>query len=123
MAKARLVVDEVPAELQEFPRTEQWLLVVGIQDDAIKVRYRLFQVLDHGLSRLGVFLDTQTLKKAPLRTPNFFCEEFLKMSISSIKIEYFHLHIISMILYKDIMLYFDKFIYVYGWNLSILLPT
>ena len=53
-------------------------------------------------------------QKAPLRTPRFFCEEFLQMSISSIIIEYFHLHIISMILYKDIMPYFDNFIYVYG---------
>ena len=38
------------------------------------------------------------------------------MSISSIYIiiEFFHLHIILMSLYKDIMPYLDEFIHVYG---------
>ena len=35
-------------------------------------------------------------------------------------IEYFHLHIIPMTLYEDILPYLDKFMHVYGLNLSIL---
>ena len=45
-------------------------------------------------------------QKSPLRTPKVFCEEFLKMSISSTRLNNFHLNIIPMALYKDIMLYF-----------------
>ena len=41
-------------------------------------------ILPHGLSQLGVFLDTQTLTKHPSGHPKGFCEEFLKMFISSI---------------------------------------
>ena len=53
------------------------------------------------------------LKSTSQDTPIFF-EEFLKMSISSISIELFHLHVIPMTFYKDIMPYFDIFIHVYG---------
>ena len=35
-------------------------------------------------------------------------------------IKFFHLHIIPMTLFNDIMTYFDEFIHVYGWNMSIL---
>ena len=44
------------------------------------------------------------------------------MSISSIKLIFFRLHIIPMTLYKDIdiiMPYFNKSMHVYGQNLSI----
>ena len=51
----------------------------------------------------GCLLDNQTLKNHPTRTPKYFCEEFLKMSISSISLNFFHFNIIPMTLYKDIM--------------------
>ena len=52
-------------------------------------------------------------QKAPLRTPKKCCEEFLKMSVSSI-FELFHLYVIPMAFYKDIMPYFDKLVHIYG---------
>ena len=69
---------------------------------------------------MGVFLDTQTLKKHPSGHPNIFVKNFLKCESQAYIIEFFHLHIIPMTLYKDIMPYFDKFIHVYGWNRSFL---
>ena len=42
------------------------------------------------------------------------------MSISSIHLNFFHLNIISMALYMDILLHFIKYIQVYCCNLSIL---
>ena len=35
-------------------------------------------------------------------------------------VEFSYHHVIPMTLYEDIMPYFDKFIHVYGWNVSIL---
>ena len=52
---------------------------------------------------LDVFLDTETLKKHPSGHPKCF-----------VRNEFFHLHIIPMTLYRDIMPYFDKFIHVNG---------
>ena len=70
--------------------------------------------------RLGVFLDTQTLKKHPSGHPKILWEISYNVNLKHI-FELFHLHIIPMTLYKNIMPYFDKFVHVlYGWNLSIL---
>ena len=52
-------------------------------------------------------------QKAPIRTPKFFWEDFfLNVNLKHI-IEYFHHHIIPMTLHKDIMPYFDKYIYMF----------
>ena len=45
--------------------------------------------------------------------------DFLKCQSQAYN-QFFHLHIIPMTLYKDIMPYFEKFMHVYGWNLSVL---
>ena len=87
-----------------------------------KLTYYQCSSLYHGLSQQGVwvsFLTPKPLKSTPQDT-QFFCEAFLKMSISSMKFDLFHLHVIPMTFYKEIMPYFDKFIHVYGWNLTIL---
>ena len=76
----------------------------------------------HGLSQQGVWVSIWTpkpLKSTPQDTPQKF-RGILKNVNPKHVIEYFHLHIIPMALYKDIMPYSDKFIHVYGWNLSIL---
>ena len=70
---------------------------------------------NHGLIQQGVWVPFWTpkpLKSLPQDT-QFLCEKFLKMSISSI-MDFCHLHVIPMRLYKDIMPYFDKCIHVYG---------
>ena len=68
---------------------------------------------------LSAFLDTQT-KKHPSGHPKKIVRNFLKCLSKAYFIDFCHLHVIPMRLYKDIMPYFDKSIYVYGWNLSIL---
>ena len=75
----------------------------------------------HGLSyqSLGVFLDAQTLKKHPSAHPQICVRNFLKCQSQAYN-WFFHLHIILIPLYKDIMPCFDEFVNVYGWNLSIL---
>ena len=57
--------------------------------------------------------------KEPLRTPKSFSVEFLKKLNLKLIIKFFHLLIIPMTLFNDIMPYFDKLIHVYGWNRSI----
>ena len=76
----------------------------------------------HSLSQQGVWVSFWTPKhlKITLRTPKPFCEEFFTISFSSISLCFFHIHIIPLTLYKDIMTYRDEFIHVHGWNLSIL---
>ena len=63
--------------------------------------------------RLGAFLDTQTLVKNPSGHPIFLCGISKNLNLKLI-IEFFHLLIIPMILFDDIMPYFDEFIHVYG---------
>ena len=58
-------------------------------------------------------------RKPSLRTPPKIRGISSNVNLKHI-IEFLHLHIIPMTLYKDIMPYFDTFIHVYGWNLSIL---
>ena len=73
-------------------------------------------------SQQGVWVSFWTpkpLKSTPQDTQRFLCGIFKNVNLKHI-IEFFHLHIIPMTLYKDIMPYFDKFIHVYGWNMSIL---
>ena len=68
--------------------------------------------------RLGAFLDTQTLKKNPLGHQKILCGISKNLNLKLI-IEFFHLLIIPMTLFNDIMPYFDEFIHVYGLNMSI----
>ena len=76
---------------------------------------RLIERIRHGLSQQGVCVSFWTPKPFKSTPPDtqFLCEEFLKMSISSILLDFFHLHVIPMTLYKNIMPYLDKFILVY----------
>ena len=60
----------------------------------------------HGLSQQGVWVlfGHPNPQKSSLRTSKFICEEsFLKIVDFKLKIELFHLNIIPMALYKDIM--------------------
>ena len=59
-----------------------------------------------------LFWTPKPIKRTPQDTQN--CVEFLKVSS--------HLLIIPITLCNDIMPYFDEFIHVYGWNMSILWP-
>ena len=79
-------------------------------------------VLQHGLSQQGVWVPFWTpkpLKRTPKDTQLSLCGISKNLNLKLI-IEFFHLLIIPMTLFNDIMPYFDKFIHVYGWNMSIL---
>ena len=54
-------------------------------------------------------------RKSPLRTP----KKVLKVYLEHI-FEIFHFNIIPITLYRSIMSYFNKYIHIYGGNLSIL---
>ena len=72
--------------------------------------------------RLGAFLDTHTaipLKRTPQDIQIFLCGISKNPNLKLI-IEFSHLLIIPMTLFNGIMPYFDKFIHVYGLNMSIL---
>ena len=76
----------------------------------------------HGLSQQGVWVPFWTpkpLKRTPQDTQIFLCGISKNPNLKLI-IEFFHLLIIPMTLFNDIMPYFDEFIHVYGWNMSIL---
>ena len=78
--------------------------------------------LGHGLSQQGVWVPFWTpkpLKRTPQDTQIFLCG-ISKYPNPKLIIEFFHLLIIPMTLFNDIMPYFDEFIHVYGWNMSIL---
>ena len=74
----------------------------------------------YGLSQQGVWVSFWTPK--PLKSTPQDIQIYLRgVSLNANfkhMIEFFHLHIIPMILYKDIMPYFDKFLHVYGCNLN-----
>ena len=75
----------------------------------------------HDLSQQGVWVPIWTpkpLKRTPQDTQIFLCGFSKNLNLKLI-IECFHLLIIGMTLYNDIMPYFDEFIHVYGWNMSI----
>ena len=76
----------------------------------------------HGLSQQGVWVPFWTpnpLKRTPQDTQIFLCGISKNLNLK-LKIEFCHLLIIPMTLFNDIMPYFDEFIHVYGWNMSIL---
>ena len=65
----------------------------------------------HGLSHQGTWASFShpNPQKLTLRTSTYVSADFfLNVNLKHV-IEYFHLNIIHMTLYKDIMLYFDKF--------------
>ena len=78
-------------------------------------RYDFMSVTEHhGLSQQGAWVHFWTpkpLKRTPQDTQKFLCgiSENLKLII-----EFFHLLIIPMTFFYDIMPYFDEFIHVYG---------
>ena len=83
-------------------------------------KYHLLQASRHGLSQQGVWVPFWTpkpLKRSPQDTQILLCgiSKNLKLII-----EFVPLLIIPMTLLNDIMSYFDEFINVYGWNMSIL---
>ena len=65
------------------------------------------------------FWTPKPLKRTPQDTQNILCGISKNLNLKLI-IEYFHLLIIPMTFFNDIMPYFDEFIHVYGWNMSIL---
>ena len=72
--------------------------------------------LDHGLSQQGVWVPFWTpkpLKRAPQDTQIFLCGISKNPNLKLI-IDFFHLLLIPMTLFNDIMPYFDEFIHVYG---------
>ena len=76
----------------------------------------------HDLSQQGVWVSFWTPKPlitAPQDTQIFLCGISKNLNLKLI-IEFFHLLIIPMTLFNDIMPYFDKFIHVNVGNLSIL---
>ena len=78
----------------------------------------LHMVLDSSAS--GCLFGHPNPEKEPFRTPRkCLCGISKNLNLKLI-IEFFHLLIIPMTLFNDIMPYFDEFIHVYGWNMSIL---
>ena len=80
------------------------------------------ETVAHGFSQQGVWVPLWTpkpLKRTPQDT-HIFCEEFLKKLNLKLIIEFFYFLLIPMTLFNDIMPYFNEFIHVYGWNMSIL---
>ena len=76
----------------------------------------------HCLSQQGVWVPFWTpklLKRTPQDTQIFWGGISKNLNLKFI-IEFFHLLIIPMTLFNDIMPNFDEFIHVYGWNMSIL---
>ena len=76
----------------------------------------------HGLSQQGVWVPFWTpkpLKRTPQDTQLFFCGISKNLNLKLL-IEFFHLLIIPKTLSNDIMSYFDEFIHVHGWTMSIL---
>ena len=59
------------------------------------------------------FWTPKPLKKKTQDTQKFFCGISKNLNLKLI-IEFFHLLIIPMTLFNDIMPYFNEFIYVYG---------
>ena len=76
----------------------------------------------HGLSQQGgwvPFWTPKPLKRTPQDTQIILCGISKNLNLKLI-IELFHLLMIPMTLFNDIMPYFDEFIHVCGWNMSIL---
>ena len=65
------------------------------------------------------FWTPKPLKRTPQDTQIFLCGISKNPNLKLI-IEFFHLLIIPMTLFNNIMPYFNEFIHVYGWNMSIL---
>ena len=65
------------------------------------------------------FWTPKPLKMTPQDTLFFLCGISRNLNLKLI-IEFFHLLIIPMTLFNDIMLYFDESIHVHGLNMSIL---
>ena len=88
----------------------RWVLTLDKFHLGIKIAWneeKEFKCLSHGLSPKDVWVSFghPNPQKTPFRTLKIFCEEFLKVSISSIQLNFFHLNIIHMALYMDIILY------------------
>ena len=98
------------------PLATSWFLL----DSASKDNTSKLQ--GHSLTQQGVWpsFGHPNPQKSPFTTPKIFCKEFLKLSISSTSFHFFHINIIPLALYMDIMLSFIELIHVYGCNLSIL---
>ena len=75
--------------------------------------------LSYGVLSSRRLLDTQTLKNHLPGQPNLFVKKFWNVNLKNI-VEFCYHNIIPMTLYKNSMAYFNKFIHVYVWNLSIL---
>ena len=76
----------------------------------------------HGLSQQGVWVPfwmPKPLKRNPQNTQNILCGISKNLNLKLI-ITFFHLLIIPLTLFNDVIPYFDKFIHVCGWNMSIL---
>ena len=76
----------------------------------------------HGLSQQGVWVPFWTpkpLKRTPQDTQRILCGFSKNLNLKLI-IEFYHLLLIPMTFFNDIMPYSDEFIHVYGWNMSIL---
>ena len=85
---------------------------------------RSAETSSHGLSQQGVWVPFWTpkpLNRAPQDTQIFQCGISKNLNLK-LTIEFFHLLIIPMTLFNDIMPYFDESIHVYGWNMSTVKP-
>ena len=77
---------------------------------------------DTPISQQGVWVPFWTpkpLKRTPQDTQKNLCGISKNFNLKLI-IEFFHLLIIPMTLFNYVRPYFDEFIHVYGWNMSIL---
>ena len=102
--------------------TEQWALL-RLENWYLLGLSRYWFTVCHGLRQQGVWVPFWTpkpLKRTPQDIPIFLCGISKNLNLKLI-IQFFHLLIIPMTLFNDIMPYFDEFIIqVYVWNMSIL---
>ena len=93
-----------------------------VADDTSKELLSVDGLSWHGLSQQGVWVPFWTpkpLKRATQDTQLFGGGISKNLNLKLI-IEFFHLLIIPMTLFYNIMPYFDEFIHVNGWNMSIM---
>ena len=91
---------------------QNWTILVRPRIEVVKYKMTMmFTSLSQPAGHLGAFLDTQTLKKNPPGHPNIFVRNPKNLNLKLI-IEFFHLLMIPMTLFNDIMPYFDEFIHV-----------
>ena len=99
--------------------TRQTLLAPHSKGTQVPANTQIYTMFLASRASGCLFGHPNTWKEPPQDTQIFLCGISKNLNLKLI-IECFHLLIIPMTLFNDIMPYFDEFIHVYYWNTSIL---